>query len=81
MLPEEPVRINIRRKTMWDDFRKERKRKIVVFLGEPAINDGVGPADFFSGLLPNEVIHHECPLLISLTVLLFSNGLLLAVQK
>lgn len=51
-----PIRINVRRKTLWDDFLRERKRRVkpekmlkVVFVGEPAIDDGGPRREFFSG--------------------------------
>jgi hypothetical protein len=54
--PGDPVRINIRRKTLWEDFTKERRKRVkqqqklkVVFLGEPAIDDGGPRREFFSG--------------------------------
>ena len=47
--PSDPIRINVRRKTLWEDFLGQRRRRVkpqrklkVVFLGEPAIDDG-GP--------------------------------------
>lgn len=56
--PGEPVRINLRRKTLWEDFAKERRKRVklkknkikVVFLGEPAIDDGRPRREFFSGI-------------------------------
>ena len=52
----EPIRVNVRRKTLWEDFVKERKRKAkpekllkVVFIGEPAIDDGGPRREFLSG--------------------------------
>ncbi len=60
MEKDPPVRINIRRKTLWEDFIKERNRRVkpeklvkVVFIGEPAIDDGGPRREFFSG----NVIH------------------------
>lgn len=57
-LAPETTRINVRRKTLWQDYVKERKRKLkpehalkVVFLGEPAIDDGGPRREFFSGKL------------------------------
>ena len=54
--PGDPVRVNIRRKTLWEDFTKERRKRVkpqhklkVVFLGEPAIDDGGPRREFFSG--------------------------------
>lgn len=53
------VRVNIRRKYIWSDFKQARKKfslvpsnKIkVVFLGEPAVDDGSPRREFFSGKL------------------------------
>ncbi|KAJ7354872.1 hypothetical protein OS493_029427 [Desmophyllum pertusum] len=57
-LAPETTRINVRRKTLWQDYVKERKRKLkpehalkVVFLGEPAIDDGGPRREFFSDML------------------------------
>ena len=54
--PGDPVCINVRRKTLWEDFTKERKKRVkpqqklkVLFLGEPAIDDGGPRREFFSG--------------------------------
>lgn len=56
MDPGQPIRINVTRKTLWDDFTKERARRVkpdhklkVVFVGEPAIDDGGPRREFFSG--------------------------------
>lgn len=56
MEKDQPVRINIRRKTLWEDFVRERNRRVkpeklvkVVFIGEPAIDDGGPRREFFSG--------------------------------
>ena len=54
---EKEVRVNIRRKHIWSDFKQARKKfnlvpsnKIkVVFLGEPAVDDGGPRREFFSG--------------------------------
>ena len=56
---EKEVRVNIRRKHIWSDFKQARKKfnlvpsnKIkIVFLGEPAVDDGGPRREFFSGKL------------------------------
>ena len=56
---EKEVRVNIQRKYIWSDFKQARKKlnivpsnKIkVVFLGEPAVDDGGPRREFFSGKL------------------------------
>ena len=52
----QPIRINVTRKTLWDDFTDERARRLkpnkmlkVVFIEEPAIDDGGPRREFFSG--------------------------------
>lgn len=53
------ARVNIRRALMWDDFKEARmKNRItpnnmlkVVFVGEPAVDDGGPRREFFSGVL------------------------------
>ena len=58
-LSEKEVRVNIRRKHIWSDFKQARKKfnlvpsnKIkVVFLGEPAVDEGGPRREFFSGNL------------------------------
>ena len=52
----QPIRINVTRKTLWDDFTRERARRLkpnkmlkVVFIDEPAIDDGGPRREFFSG--------------------------------
>ena len=54
--PGNPIRINVRRKTLWEDFTEQRMRRVklekrlkIVFLGEPAIDDGGPLREFFSG--------------------------------
>ena len=56
----QPTRVNIRRKSTWEDFRQERRKRCkpermikVVFLGEPAIDDGGPKRELFSGLSLN----------------------------
>lgn len=56
-LTPEAVRVNIRRKNLWADFKEtKRKRNVtpndrirVVFLGEPSVDDGGPKREFFSG--------------------------------
>lgn len=56
-LPKKVVRLHVRRKYMWSDFKEARlKGKItpdnqvkIVFIGEPAIDDGGPKREFFSG--------------------------------
>ena len=50
------VRLSVRRKHIWDDLGKATKKRIgptsnlkIVFLGEPAIDDGGRKREFFSG--------------------------------
>lgn len=50
------VRLSVRRKHIWDDLRKATKKRIgptsnlkIIFLGEPAIDDGGPKREFFSG--------------------------------
>ena len=57
METDQPIRVNVRRKTMWDDFTHERARRFkpeqmlkVVFVGEPAIDDGGPRREFLSGI-------------------------------
>ena len=53
------TRINLRRTFMWNDFKEARMRKRVVpenlvkvvFLGEPAIDDGGPRREFYSGMI------------------------------
>ena len=52
----QPIRINVTRKTVWNDFTPERARQLkpnkmlkVVFINEPAINDGGPRREFFCG--------------------------------
>ena len=53
------TRVNLRRTFMWNDFKEARMRKRimpenlvkVVFLGEPAIDDGGPRREFFSGII------------------------------
>ena len=52
----QPIRINVTRKTLWDDFTRARTRRLkpnkllkVVFIDEPAIDDGGPRREFFSG--------------------------------
>ena len=56
MVDEEPKRITVRRKCIWDDFKKAMQGKIspktklkVVFAGEPAVDDGGPRRELFSG--------------------------------
>ena len=56
MSHEEPKRLTIRRKFLWQDFKSARlknidpKRKIkVIFAGEPAVDDGGLRRELFSG--------------------------------
>eukprot|EP00794_Sanderia_malayensis_P012517 gene12518-13801_t len=58
-LPEKRVRLNIRRKYLWQDFKDIRSRgKIapgdnikIVFIGVPAIDDGGPKREFFAGIV------------------------------
>eukprot|EP00794_Sanderia_malayensis_P013170 gene13169-14520_t len=58
-LPEKRVRLNIRRKYLWQDFKDIRSRgKIapgdnikIVFIGEPAIDDGGPKREFFADMM------------------------------
>ena len=52
----EQVRLSVRRKNIWDDLKKAARKRIgptnnlkIVFLGEPAIDDGGPKREFFSG--------------------------------
>ena len=53
-----PVRLNIRRKHIWKDFKVAYQQGVVrpedhvkiVFIGEPAIDDGGPRREFFSGM-------------------------------
>ena len=54
---QEKVRINIRRKFLWDDFKQARAHKVkaagnlkVIFVGECAIDDGGPRREFFTGI-------------------------------
>lgn len=57
LISNEQVRINIRRKNLWADFKEARQKRNltpndkirVVFMGEPAIDDGGPKREFFSG--------------------------------
>ena len=53
----EQVRLSVRRKKIWDDLKKAARKRIgptsnlkIVFLGEPAIDDGGPKREFFSGV-------------------------------
>ena len=53
----EQVRLSVRRKNIWDDLKKAARKHIgptnnlkIVFLGEPAIDDGGPKREFFSGV-------------------------------
>ena len=53
----EQVRLSVRRKNIWDDLKKAARKRIgptnnlkIVFLGEPAIDDGGPKREFFSGV-------------------------------
>lgn len=62
------VRVNIRRKHIWSDFKQARKKfnllpsnKIkIVFLGEAAADDGGPRREFFSGRLIRTNGHNRC---------------------
>ena len=68
---EKEVRVNIQRKHIWSDFKQARKKfnlehvpshKIkIVFLGEPAVDDGSPRREFFSGKLirANGLVGHR----------------------
>lgn len=53
-----PRRFNIRRKLIWSDFKEGRQKAIIgaadhikiIFIGEPAIDDGGPRREFFSGM-------------------------------
>ena len=53
-----PRRLNIRRKRIWSDFKEARQNGIIgaadhikiIFIGEPAIDDGEPRREFFSGM-------------------------------
>lgn len=56
MRGDEPKRLTVRRKFIWQDFKNARQRKIcpknkvkVVFSGEPAVDDGGPRRELFSG--------------------------------
>ena len=57
-LSENPVRLNVRRKHMWSDFKEARiKQRLnpgdrlkIVYVGEPAVDDGGPRSEFFSGV-------------------------------
>lgn len=56
MIDEEPRRITVRRKCIWEDFKKAVDGRInpttklkVVFAGEPAVDDGGPRRELFSG--------------------------------
>ena len=53
----EQVRLSVRRKNIWDDLKKAARKRIgptnnlkIVFLGEPAIDNGGPKREFFSGV-------------------------------
>ena len=53
----EQVRLSVQRKNIWDDLKKAARKHIgptnnlkIVFLGEPAIDDGGPKREFFSGV-------------------------------
>ena len=58
MSDRKPCRLNIRRKVIWSDFKEARQKGIIgaadhvkiVFIGEPAIDDGGPRREFFSGM-------------------------------
>jgi hypothetical protein len=61
------IRINVTRKTLWDDFTRERARRLkpskmlkVVFVDEPAIDDGGPRRELFSGNLCQESCGKFC---------------------
>lgn len=57
-LSENLVRLNVRRKHMWSDFKEARiKQRVnpgdrlkIVYIGEPAVDDGGPRREFFSGI-------------------------------
>ena len=66
------VRVNIRRKHIWSNFKQARKKfnllptnKIkIVFLEEPAVDDGGPRREFFSGRLIRTNGHNRCLIII-----------------
>jgi hypothetical protein len=66
-LDEDPVRITVRRKSIWEDYRRARKMYYnptrllkVTFSTEPAVDDGGPKREFFAGNSMNNVkrAHH-----------------------
>ena len=57
-LSENPVRLNVRRRHMWSDVKEARlKQRVnpgnrikIVYIGEPAVDDGGPRREFFSGM-------------------------------
>lgn len=62
-LEDEPVRITVRRKCIWEDYRRARKVYYnpsnllkVTFSTEPAIDDGGPKREFFAGNITNIIL-------------------------
>ena len=57
VLSEEPKRLTVRRKFIWQDFKNEHQKRFtskdrlkVIFSGEPAVDDGGPRRELFSGI-------------------------------
>jgi hypothetical protein len=67
-LSERLVRLNVRRKYIWSDFKESRSNgKVsptdnvkIVFIGESAIDDGGPRREFFSGMHFFTVLYMRC---------------------